>query len=390
VSAQVFCPQCQLPIAATVAVCPRCSVPIRPTLYPGELVAGEVIDRSYTRYVVDKELGAGAMGTVYTAWIYHDPHGPRGPIPPERVAVKVLKPQAEASEFIEMFRSEAEALRRLDHPNVVRFIDLFEHRGTLALAMEFVEGDTLAGVLGRATTRAQQKAALGAPGAAGIPWLRTWSYAQQLLGGLAVTHALGIVHRDVKPANILIRHDGIVKLSDYGIADLTRKTVIKSPQAPSDRLVAGTGPYMSPEQVMGYPLDGRSDVYSACVVIFECLAGDTPFETKDRSEWLIRLDHVQTEPRRLRSFVPDAPSALDEVLWRGLAKNPLDRPQTAIDLGEALRVASGAAMTAEWNAQLNMASQVTRYKGGTVKFEDAGFQTLRDMIRTKYRTLPIK
>jgi eukaryotic-like serine/threonine-protein kinase len=388
--ANVSCPQCLGAVAPHAVVCPHCSCPLRPTIQPGEMVPGDVIDRGFTRYIIDRELGAGAMGTVYAAWLYHDPRGPRGAIAPEQVAIKVMRPQSDPGDFVTMFRGEAEALRRLDHPNIVRFIDLFEHRGTLALAMEFVEGDTLAGVLGRAQARAKQARALGQPGYAGLPWPRLWSYLQQLLGALATTHALGIVHRDIKPANILIRYDGIVKLGDYGIADLTRRTVIQNPQAASDKPVAGTGPYMSPEQVMGMPLDGRSDVYSAAIMLFECLTGDTPFDTTDKSEWLIRLDHVQTLPRPLRQFLPSASPALEAAIQRALEKEPAKRTGNAIAFGETLRLATGSPFTAEWQAQMQMATQATRTKGGTVKFEDADLRGLREIIQTKYRTMQMK
>src|SRR5205085_2935442 len=114
------------------------------------LVQGATLDRGYGRFVVDARLGEGGMGIVFRAWLFHSPAGPRGAEPPETVALKVLRPQLYANEDVRrLFVNEAEALRRLSHPNVVRFFDLFEHEGSLVLAMELVDGDTLEQVIAR-------------------------------------------------------------------------------------------------------------------------------------------------------------------------------------------------------------------------------------------------
>src|SRR5262249_32087991 len=149
--------------------------------------------------------------------------------------------------------------------------------GQLALVMELIDGEALDAVIERHVRRAQPG------GLPAMPFMRAWHYFQQLLGALAATHALGIVHRDVKPANLLIRRDGLAKLTDFGIArlpaDVARSTGGMQP---------GTGAYMSPEQVNGGQLDGRSDLYSAGIVLFEMLAGRTPFDLPGRNELMVR------------------------------------------------------------------------------------------------------
>src|SRR5437868_4799178 len=201
---------------------------------------GTQIDRGYGKIVVDTRIGSGAMGSVYRAWLFWDPRGPKGKEPATPLALKQLKPQASIQpELRAFFQNEAEALQLLAHPNVVRFHELFTWTPTLTgavgpapgsmptpsgagalspiLAMEYVDGDTLEDVVARNVARASLAGKGAAPG---LELQRAWYYFQQLLGALAATHALGIVHRDVKPSNIMIRRDGIVKLTDYGIAHL--------------------------------------------------------------------------------------------------------------------------------------------------------------------------
>jgi serine/threonine-protein kinase len=185
-----------------------------------------------------------------------------------------------------------------------------------------------------------------------LPFDRAWHYFQQLLGALAATHALGIVHRDVKPDNVLLRVDGVAKLTDYGIARVPENVAQKT-----GNLVAGTVAYMSPEQIQGKPpLDGRSDLYSAGVVLFEMLTGRLPFPTLDRSDWLVAVDHVQNPPPPLRKFLPQAPMELEMLVTKALAKKPEDRFQTAIAFGDAFRIGLGLHEDdAGWKAQQGMA-----------------------------------
>jgi len=345
------------------------------------------------------------MGTVLRAWLFWDPKGPRGHEPPTPLALKQLKPQASIQpELRAFFQNEAEALRLLAHPNVVRFHELFTWTPTLSgaastpnapsavtpssslspiLAMEFVDGDTLEDVIARNVARARL-AGRGAP--PGLEFQRAWYYFQQLLGALAATHALGIVHRDVKPSNIMIRRDGIVKLTDYGIAHLVQPMHGLAAPSPQE-LAPGTGAYMSPEQVLGHPLDGRSDLYSAGIVLYEMLAGRPPFLPSEKSEFALRMDQVESTPPPIRSLVPMAPPVLDQLFDRALAKAPSMRFGSAIEMGEAFRAAFGLPSTPAWRAQ----GEIAQVAGGAPQ-DPARAQklaTLRNVVKQEYRTQPM-
>jgi serine/threonine-protein kinase len=370
---------------------------------------GAQIDRGYGRIVVDTRIGSGAMGSVYRAWLFWDPNGPRGKEAPTMLALKQLKPQASIQpELRAFFQNEAEALRLLEHPNVVRFHELFSWSPTLSgappqllpdgrqsldpmsmppspvLAMEYVDGDTLEDVVARNVARAQIAGRGALPG---LPFARAWNYVQQLLGALAAAHALGIVHRDVKPSNIMIRRDGIVKLTDFGIAHLTRP--MHGMQAPSPQeLAPGTGAYMSPEQVLGRDLDGRSDLYSAAIVLFEALAGRPPFLPSEKSEFALRMDQVETPPPPIRQYVPQAPPLLDQLFWRALAKDPAARFANAIEMGDAFRAAFGLPSTPEWRAQGEIA-HVARLGPPDAVQREKKLATLRQVVAAGYRTQPM-
>ena len=372
------CPHCNAAIPEEARVCPMCGA-LQPRRDEAALAPGTTLDRGDTRIVLDGRLGEGGMGIVWRAWRFYAPDTPRGAHPPEPIALKVLRPTvAKHEEVRTFFINEAEALRRLSHPNIVRFIDLFECGSSLALAMEHVDGDTLESVIARHVARSK----IAGPGASlpGIPFRRAWYYFQQLLGALAATHALGIVHRDVKPSNILIRHDGIVKLTDFGIARLTQEdAAVERPD-----LAPGTGAYMSPEQVLTRPLDGRSDLYSAAIVLFEMLCGRPPFHAEDKSEFLIRQEQVHAHPPPIRTFLIQAPPVLDGLFARALAKDPSLRFANAIDMGTAFRQALGLPDTPEWRAQADIAREATAPADAA---KDAKIRTLRDFLVQRYKTL---
>ncbi len=391
------CVQCSQVIDDRTAICPHCRSlqPLRAR--PRPLGPGIQIDRGYGKIVVDARIGSGAMGTVFRAWLFWDPQGPRGRDKPMLLALKQLNPQANIQpELRAFFQNEAEALRLLAHPNVVRFHELFTWTPAPAppgapdgappppiLAMEYVDGDTLEDVIARNVARSQLKGATAHPG---LEFQRAWYYFQQLLGALAATHALGIVHRDVKPSNIMIRRDGIVKLTDYGIAHLVSPThglVAPSPQ----QLAPGTGAYMSPEQVLGLSLDGRSDLYSAGIVLYEMLTGRPPFLPGDKSEFALRMDQVETPAPSIRSLLPRAPPILDELFARALAKAPDARFRSAIEMGEAFRTALGLPITPAWRAQGEIAQVVQRVQvhGGedaTIRAQE--LEPLRSLVKREY------
>ncbi len=293
----------------------------------------------------------------------------------------------------ELFVREGAALERLSHPNVVGYRDLFEHGGALVLATEYVDGDTLEAVIGRQVARYRQAAGGASPGQMagrlpGLPLLRAWYYFEQLLGALAAIHALGIVHRDVKPSNVFIRRDGIVKLGDFGIARLLQAARRRPPRASS---APGTGAYMSPEQVLSQPVDARSDLYSAGIALYEMLSGQTPF-ARDRAEFLVRKDQVEATPPPIRTVLHQASLRCSMgSLSRALAKAPEQRFQSALEMGDAFRAGLGLPDAAEWHAQRDIARTALELKdGGPTSRTAAGTEgrlaTLRDVVVRSYKT----
>jgi len=342
------------------------------------MAKGTTLDRGYGKLVLDDRIGEGGMGVVHRAWLFHAPTSPRGAEAPELVALKRLRRElAQDPDMRRLFENEAEALRRLSHPNIVRFLDLFEHDGSLVMAVEHVDGDTLEQVIARHVARARLARGGALPG---VPFRRAWYYFQQLLGALAAIHAMGIVHRDVKPSNVLIRRDGVVKIADFGIARLARHDE-------NAGFAPGTAAYMSPEQVLAGPIDGRSDLYSAAIVLFETLASRPPFAVEGRSELAVRHDQVTRAPPPLRSFLPQAPPVLDALFARAMAKDPAVRFPNAVEMGGAFRAALGVPESPEWRALVDLA----REAGSPTVPEhaaarEARIATLREFVVQRVRT----
>ena len=346
------CAGCQSVVEDVARFCPHCGVPRVPTprrLGPGsELAVGD-----FGRVVLGHELGEGGMGIVYRGWLYYDPQGRLAGTEPHPVAVKVLHPLLRGRDRAQkMFRREAEALRRLAHPNIVHFLALTEDQGHLALVMELVHGEPLSSILARAV------AARPSPTVPCVPLTLAWHYFAQLLGALAAVHELGILHRDVKPANVIARADGVVKLTDFGIARIPADDA-----AATGGLAPGTGAYMSPEAVRGGQLDPRSDLYSAAIVLYEMLTGRTPFDAPERSELMVRAAQLDESPAPVTSVVASAPPVLDVLMARALAKDPALRPGSAIELGDAFRDALGLPDTAGWSAQRELAELARTISG---------------------------
>ncbi|HEV8166425.1 MAG TPA: protein kinase, partial [Actinomycetota bacterium] len=267
-------------------------------------------------YQIQALLGRGGMGVVYLA----EQLGPH-----RQVALKLLLDPATASEaFRERFLRESELAAAIDHPNVLPVYDAGETDGVLWIAMRYVPGIDLAALLERDGPLAPEQAlAIIGP----------------VAGALEAAHARGLVHRDVKPANILLAvEDGVVAhayLADFG---LTRRVGAARGVTVSGQ-VLGTIDYVAPEQVEGGPLDGRADQYSLGCVLFECLTGVVPFRRD--SDLAVLWAHVHDPPPRVRDYRPDLPSALDDTVDRALAKAPGDRyPSCA-----AMVAAAQAALT---------------------------------------------
>jgi serine/threonine-protein kinase len=382
------CIQCKTELAFGARMCPACRTLQPLAMHRGPVAPGTTIDLGYGRIVIDVRVGEGGMGVVWRGWLFFAPSHPRAQEKPILLALKVLRPQASVQvEVRTLFFNEADSLRRLSHPNIVRFHDFFEWGASLALAMEFADGNTLAEVIARHVARRLIGGKTTLPG---MPFRRAWNYFQQLLGAIAATHALSIVHRDIKPSNILIRKDGIVKLTDFGIARLVADPLDEATSLHTHGIAPGTGAYMSPEQVLSQPIDGRSDLYSAAIVFYEMLAGRTPFTVDNKSEFLVRQEQVQVAPPRIRSFVPQAPPTLDALFARALAKDPAYRFSSAIEMGNAFRVALDMDDTPAWKAQAEIAREAAEpVRAGEETAHERRLATLREFVVKSYRTVKL-
>jgi serine/threonine-protein kinase len=269
------------------------------------------------RYQVVRKLGAGGMANVYLA---EDQELGR------RVAIKILNDRhANDEQFVERFRREAKNAAALSHPNIVSIYDRGEAEGTYYIAMEFLEGRSL-------------KELVVQRGPAPIPV--TVEYARQILSALRFAHRHGIVHRDIKPHNVLVDAEGRVKVTDFGIA---RAGASEMTEAGS---IVGTAQYLSPEQARGTDVDQRSDLYSLGIVLYELLTGALPFNGDTPVE--IAMKHLSTVPEAPSAKRPEIPRDLDLIVTRALAKDPADRYQSAEEMDADLeRFARGASVSPE-------------------------------------------
>ena len=278
-----------------------------------DTLIGHVLDG---RYRILSKLGTGGMASVYLA---EDQELGR------RVAIKLLDERhAQDEQFVERFRREAESAAGLSHPNVVSIYDRGEVEGTYYIAMEYLEGKTL-------------KELLVARGP--TPVRVAIDYTRQILSALEFAHRNGIVHRDIKPHNVVVAPDGRLKVTDFGIA---RSGSSQMTEAGS---IIGTAQYLSPEQAQGAPVHPSSDLYSVGVVLYEMLTGTVPFTGDTALE--IAMKHLNTAPdppseQKRPPELGEVPHELDLVVLRALAKDPADRYQTAREMDADLaRVAQG-------------------------------------------------
>ena len=269
------------------------------------------------RYQVVRKLGAGGMANVYLA---EDQELGR------RVAIKILNDRhAGDDQFVERFRREAKNAAALSHPNIVSIYDRGEAEGTYYIAMEFLDGRSLKELI---------------VGRGPAPVTVSVEYARQILQALRFAHRHGIVHRDIKPHNVLVDAEGRVKVTDFGIA---RAGTSQMTEAGS---IVGTAQYLSPEQARGAAVDQRSDVYSLGIVLYELLTGTLPFNGDTPVE--IAMKHLSTVPEPPSTRRPDVPRDLDLIVMRALAKDPADRYQSAEEMDADLeRFARGAAVSPE-------------------------------------------
>lgn len=258
------------------------------------------------RYEIKSVLGVGGMGMVYKA---NDRE--LG----ETLAIKTLKPDVIAADTnaLERFKSEIKLARRIAHRNVVRTYDLGEIGGTYYISMEYVEGKSLKELI-------RERGRL--PASAVLP------IAKQLCRALEVSHEEGVIHRDIKPQNMVVQADGVLKVMDFGIARLATRP--KESGHTEAGMVVGTPEYMAPEQLMGDELDARADLYATGVVLYECLVGRVPI-TADTPITLI-AKVLEEEPKAPSAVQPDVPPALSELVMWVLAKDREKRPRSAAEL----------------------------------------------------------
>ena len=293
---------------------------VRTPLPPGK--AG--LDRASTlsnqildaRYQVLKKLGEGGMSYVYLAKeISSD----------DTVAIKVLSPRlASDKSSVERLRREAGLAMRLDHPNVCRILRLGESEdGLIYLVMPFLKGELLSD---REVRGGPMDLTLGV------------TLLKQMCAGLHHAHELQIIHRDLKPENVMLVHDddgGVERavVMDFGLAK-ERRADPAIAKLTATGIILGTPEFMSPEQIRGKPLDGRSDIYALGIVAYEMFTGKLPFQGRNAQEMMIA--RLRSQPIAIRTLRPDVPDAVEKALTKALQTNPDDRFATAIEFAEAL------------------------------------------------------
>ena len=290
------------------ATLPTTEAAVRPessgVLAPGQRFAG--------RYDVQEVLGSGGMGVVYRA--FDREVG-------EAVAIKALRPELGGIDptLLERFKQELRLARRITHRNVVRTYDLGEVDGVYYITMELVRGTTVAALIREA-------------GRLDVP--ATLTIGKQVCRALEVAHEEGVIHRDVKPQNLLVDHSGFLKVMDFGIARLAEHQSEPGRALTAAGVVVGTPQYMAPEQLFGEPVDGRADLYATGAVLFECVTGRPVFEAPSLVALLAR--HLEDAPPNPRTLNAEVPESLSAVILGALARRPEDRWATAAELLRAL------------------------------------------------------
>ena len=259
------------------------------------------------RYEITESIGEGGMADVYRATDVVDN---------KTVAVKILKKEfAENEEFLRRFRNESKAIAVLSHPNIVKIFDVGFSERIQFIVMEYIDGITLNEFM-------EQQGRLD--------WKDAVHFILQILRALQHAHSKGIVHRDIKPQNIMVLRDGTIKVMDFGIAKFARE----DGKTGSDKAI-GTVHYISPEQARGAATDAKSDIYSVGVMLYEMLTGKKPFDTDNPVS--IAVMHMQAKVPLPSSVNPDIQIGLEEIILKAMEKDPADRYQTARDMMDDLQ-----------------------------------------------------
>jgi eukaryotic-like serine/threonine-protein kinase len=311
----VKCPACSHDSPDSARFCGSCGARLERAADASEGLVGQVVDG---RYRVLRVVGQGGMGVVYEAEQTMGDHV-------RRVAIKTLLPTLSADATLAArFHRELGIVSRLEHPNTIRCFDSGQTAdGTLYVVMEFVHGTPLGDVI--------DQGALG--------WPRAEHLLGQVCGALAEAHDLGIVHRDLKPDNILLTERAgdrdFVKLLDFGIA--IEPASLARTKLTQQGIVLGTPPYMSPEQLAGKPVGPASDIYSLGIIAYEMLTGELPFQAESSWEWATH--HINHPPRPIESWPVGQllPAPVKRGIMHALAKNPLERPPSTLELFHELR-----------------------------------------------------
>jgi serine/threonine protein kinase/tetratricopeptide (TPR) repeat protein len=309
----IKCPKCQTENPDTQKFCGECATPLG---LPGDSGATETMEAPKEelttgstfagRYQIIEELGKGGMGKVYKA---HDMEIK------EKVALKLLKPEiASDAKTIERFRNEIRLARKIAHRNVCRMYDLGEEKGTRFITMEYVDGEDLKSTIRRISR---------------LPAGKSIAIARQICEGLEEAHRLGVVHRDLKPGNIMLDKEGNARIMDFGIA-----RHLKTKGITGAGIMIGTPEYMSPEQVDGKETDPRSDIYSLGVILYEMVTGQMLFEGD--SPFTVGMKHKGEEPQNPKDINPQIPDDLNALILKCLEKDREKRYTDARELWSEL------------------------------------------------------
>ena len=277
---------------------------------PIALRTGTAVPGTLGRYQVVKELGRGAMGVVFLG---------KDPTIQRHVAIKTMRlddieNDHELKEFRDRFFREAESTGRLSHPNIVTVYDAGEQEGLAYIAMEYLEGTLLSGYCQKTTI---------------LPAKQALQVVATVADALDYAHSQGVVHRDVKPSNIMILKHRLVKVMDFGIAKMASASKTQT------SMILGTPRYMSPEQATGKEVDGRSDVFSLGVVLFELLTAERPFDAENMAALVIRI--AKAPHATLLKYRRDLPSRVQAIVDRALQKDIPNRYRHASDMAQDLR-----------------------------------------------------